>query len=291
MIKNGVTKTNEQIGMPIKRQNPKPETNPNAVARTPTPDKCTGDCENGARNERQIVATTIISANVPKTNLMSNDRDRDEQRSLTTNSEWSYLDWYCFLTRVRSMWRQHRWVWPQPSENVWRNPDRPVPTSDWAVRCDRQRPWQCLSAVDWNEAWTLSRRVYPWSCPSSCAFQRWTLRNSALRHHRCRSSSEGTDATACHASVARTILERIYHLQWHIPRHVSHKHRDRNRFDSGRLHWSFASTQRFESVLSGPVDEQCCRNHWPRRSPRQTGPGRNLDEENTHRNWSAEDSR
>jgi len=38
MIKNGVTKTNEHIGIPISEQKPKPETKPNIVANTPTAD-------------------------------------------------------------------------------------------------------------------------------------------------------------------------------------------------------------------------------------------------------------
>jgi len=73
MIRNGVTKTNEHIGIPISKQNPKPEINPNIVARTPTVDKYAGDCANEPRTERQIVATIIITANVIITNVMSID--------------------------------------------------------------------------------------------------------------------------------------------------------------------------------------------------------------------------
>ncbi len=71
MIKNGVTKTNEHIGIPISKQKPKPDTNPNIVARTPTADKYAGDCANGPRIDRQIVATMIITINVATTSIIS----------------------------------------------------------------------------------------------------------------------------------------------------------------------------------------------------------------------------
>jgi hypothetical protein len=73
MIKNGVTKTNEHIGIPISKQNPKPETNPNIVAKTPTPDKYAGDCAQEPLIDRQIVATIIITTNVRTTSIMSMD--------------------------------------------------------------------------------------------------------------------------------------------------------------------------------------------------------------------------
>jgi hypothetical protein len=71
MIKNGVTKTNEHIGIPISEQKPKPDTNPNIVARTPAADKYAGDCASGPRTDRQIVATMIITVNVATTSIIS----------------------------------------------------------------------------------------------------------------------------------------------------------------------------------------------------------------------------
>ena len=73
MIRNGVTKTNEHIGIPISEQKPKPETNPNIVARTPTNDKYAGDCAHGPFIDRQIVATITITINVTTTNIISID--------------------------------------------------------------------------------------------------------------------------------------------------------------------------------------------------------------------------
>lgn len=71
MLKNGVIKTNEHMGIPRSEQNPKPENNPNIVARTPIADKYAGDCANGPRTDRQIVATKIITINVTTTNEIS----------------------------------------------------------------------------------------------------------------------------------------------------------------------------------------------------------------------------
>lgn len=71
IVKNGVIKTNEHIGIPTRQQNPKPENKPNIVARTPTADKYAGDCANGARIDKQIVATIIITTNVTATRFTS----------------------------------------------------------------------------------------------------------------------------------------------------------------------------------------------------------------------------
>jgi hypothetical protein len=71
MIRNGVTKTNKHIGTPISAQNPKPETNPNIVANTPTVDKYAGDCANGPRSDKQILATIIETAKVITTYIIS----------------------------------------------------------------------------------------------------------------------------------------------------------------------------------------------------------------------------
>ncbi len=74
MVKNGVTKINEHIGIPTSEQKPNPETNPNIVAETPAPDKYAGDCANGPLTDRQIVATIIMTINVMTTNVISNDK-------------------------------------------------------------------------------------------------------------------------------------------------------------------------------------------------------------------------
>ena len=69
IIRNGVTKTSEHIGMPMSKQKPKPDIRPNIVARTPINDKYAGDCLNVPRIDRQNVATIIITMNVTTTSI------------------------------------------------------------------------------------------------------------------------------------------------------------------------------------------------------------------------------
>lgn len=77
MIKNGVANTNGHIGIPISKQNPKPDINPNMVARTPIDDKYAGDCANGPRSDKQIVATIIITTNVATTKIISGKKNNE----------------------------------------------------------------------------------------------------------------------------------------------------------------------------------------------------------------------